>query len=79
MELILAVLFILFVVFRGKYAVTFVLHVIRPRGEDLTVTHQVKDIEAPDPEKAMKKGYNTLSAEQKKQVVKVYMKRDDDV
>lgn len=61
----------------GAFAVTFVLIITRARGKDLEITHQVKGIKAESAEKAMKIAYNTLSEEQKNQVKKVYMKRDD--
>jgi hypothetical protein len=70
-------LFILFVAFCTKYAVSFMLRIPKLRGNDLEVTHQVKGVEANNPTEAMKKAYNTLSTEQKKQVHKVFMNRED--
>lgn len=71
-------LFVLFVALFARYAVTFVLKIRRPRGSDLEITHQIKGIEANNPTEAMKKGYHTLSPEQRNQVERVYMTRTDD-
>lgn len=61
----------------AKYAVTFHLRIPKPRGQDLDITHQVEGVDAENPTEAMKKAYKTLSKEQKSQVTKVFMKRDD--
>ncbi len=67
-----------FVALCAKFAVTFRMKVPRPRGKDLDVTLQVKDIEAKDAKDAMHKAYETLSQDQKNQVTGVYLKRNDD-
>ena len=75
---IFSIIGLIFIAFFAKYAVTFVLKISKPRGDDLTITHQVKNVEADNPTEAMKKAYKTLSKEQQKQVNKVFMKRDDE-
>jgi hypothetical protein len=61
----------------GVFAVTFRMIRHRPRGRDLEYTLQVKDVEAPDAQTAMKKAYRTLSAQQQQEVQGVFLKRTD--
>jgi hypothetical protein len=74
---LLLVAFVLFLAFCAKFAVSFVLEIFKPRGQNLTITHQIKGVEANTAKEASRKAFRTLSTEQQKQVKKVYMNRED--